>query len=71
MSGASLSRLKLKEKIMSLKGTKTEQNLKDAFAGESQAKASFKFCSVFVPLRDIFFLLLYLYRYLKSNRRRN
>ena len=24
-------------KIMSLKGTKTEQNLKDAFAGESQA----------------------------------
>ena len=25
------------EENMSLKGTKTEQNLKDAFAGESQA----------------------------------
>ena len=25
------------EEIMSLKGSKTEQNLKDAFAGESQA----------------------------------
>ena len=28
---------KLEEKDMSLKGSKTEQNLKDAFAGESQA----------------------------------
>ena len=27
----------LQEQIMSIKGTKTEQNLKDAFAGESQA----------------------------------
>jgi len=27
----------MKDPIMSLKGSKTEQNLKDAFAGESQA----------------------------------
>ena len=45
---------------MNLKGTQTEKNLKDAFAGESQAnrrylyfaaKASFRFFSVWVPLR--------------------
>ena len=41
----------------SLGGTKTEQNLKDAFAGESQAwdspaKASLRFCSVLVPPSD-------------------
>jgi ferredoxin hydrogenase len=31
----------LKEKIMELKGTKTEQNLRDAFAGETQARSKY------------------------------
>ena len=31
------------EKIMELKGSKTEQNLKDAFAGESQARNKYTY----------------------------
>ena len=52
---------------MSLKGTKTKENLEAAFAGESQAnrrylyfaqKAASRFSFVLVPFNDIIFSLM-------------
>ena len=38
---------------MSIKGTKTEQNLKDAFAGESQANRRYLYFAAKVPQQRV------------------
>ena len=45
---------------MALKGTKTEQNLKDAFAGESQANRRYLYFAQKADVEDIMMLRQFL-----------